>query len=515
MTNLRTCLEEFLSYMNWDKNDIMESHLSMTFSKKCDDQVEISKLIGYNYKDIFDFFGDSFQVILSNNKSIQNPEIIKKNFDIENLHEYLEDTFKVYGYVDVELNIDKQKNSIWLHELKDVLEDYNFFHFMYTKNLVKWLEGHSFKELEGNITSLDKQTIFLVNDSDISLYNEKILISGNSININLINKFSDKFNLLEDKKIENWRYEQVNWIDGVKYLNPNWFYFDFTDIEIDESLKNYFLKTTVNLIIPSISNYVIAEGKQLFCTINGSKKLNIKIVDKNIYNQRQVYYLHEAFKWVYSGENTDKMSILRKLITMFLCEDCGNDYYSLLLTKSNDIYNTAIKNFDIYLQENVEQYFTERHRIKEMISNKSFELIKEINSIISTMNSNLLSIAGIILAAAVGYSNSLNLNIIKLAIIVYIIYILCVGTLNLYFHYTRYNVIKKDYDEHIKTFRKILIPRDIPDYKGGIMQKSVMNFWIYWSVYLISILSLSFCGIYILFNIEKIAEAIKMIPTQK
>lgn len=215
-------------------------------------------------------------------------------------------------------------------------------------------------------------------------------------------------------------------------------------------IKNYFLKSTTNLIIPYISSYVVEENKSIVCTINGHKKIDIVISQSETYNQKDVDYLYKIFNWAYSGENTDKISILRNLITIFLCEDCGSDYYSLILMKSKEIYSTAIKNFDIYFKENVEQYFNARQKMMELIDNKSNEISEQISHTINSMNKTLIAFLGTIFTSIISFIQNANGNLIQFLLISFISYQIIYGCYYLSFSKIKIKSIEDSYKKDIK-----------------------------------------------------------------
>jgi len=155
---------------------------------------------------------------------------------------------------------------------------------------------------------------------------------------------------------------------------------------------------------------------------------------------------------VYSEKSPDRISILRNLTSIFLCEECNASYYELLLIKSKSIYKSVLENFELYFKENVKQYFTERSKVKETITNRYKDIANEINSIIDTMNKNLITTIGLVLGAIVGYIAKPNIIIIKVAAVCYIAFLIISGTY--FFTYYRYRLyfIVNDFKDSLESF---------------------------------------------------------------
>ncbi|WP_312907191.1 hypothetical protein [Tissierella praeacuta] len=498
--------------MNWDRKDLKENSDFVIYSKKIYSKEEVDKLISYDFEKVFDSLHDTFEIIFSNSKVLQNPEAIERGFIKEDLLEYIEEALGFYCYVDIELNINKMKYYLHYSEFRCFLDEFNFFPFIYSENFINWIEQFDFKELEEKVFTVNKQVIFLVNDCNETFYNENVLVAGKNINESIIQRFKEDFNLQKNKEIISWRYEQINWVDGTKWINPDFFYFDFAELDVHELVKNYFLKNTVNLLVPYISNYVIYENKNILSIINGHKKIVIKNKELIHYNQEQVKYLFQAYRWAYAGENSDKLSILRKLVTVTLCEDCGEDYYILLLGKAKDIYYTAIKNFDIYLEENVEQYFEARQKIMDLIEVKSNEISNHITNTIDSMNKTLFAFLGTIFTAIISFVENNNDVLIKFALVSFIVYVVVYSIY--YLSYSKLKVIqtRKYYDESIVKINDKLLgiyPDESSDrnYFDPIA-KNIEIFNIYWYATIIISIALIFIAYFLLNRIDGIIEVL-------
>lgn len=481
-------LNKFLNHVTWldiDNLNFEENSSSLIYTKKCN-SIEAQNIINYNFENLFSIFKSSFKINLSHINE-PKPFIIEENFNINYANEYIEEIFIAHKTINVELNINKVSliEKIFKIEIHD---KFNIKLFFSDKNFLKFINQLSYKDLENKIFSQLKKTIIVILNKKILMNNDLVLIIGGSANQEIeeyiLNKIDSNIDTNKYKKSIQMRNEQCNWIESTKWLCPEYLYFNSSTegFYFTYEINQYFFKKTVNLILAFISNYTNKEDEIIYSYINGYKKIKIQYVDNVIYENKMVYFLFKQYSWAYNGNNSDKLSMLRNLMTIFLCEECENSYYQVLLCSSEDIYKSVQNNFDIYLKNNVKEYFTETHRVREMISDKLKEVSNETNDLIGNMSKNFLTTIGVILGAAIGYLTKMNIYILKVAAIAYGIFILLNAILTVPYYKKRVNEINDNYLEHIDMFKKIVLPKHMPQI--GI-QKNITNFKIYWISYIV------------------------------
>lgn len=481
-------LNKFLNCINWSNIDDLnfkEDKNSLVYTKKCN-KVEAKNIIDYDFEELFSVFDSSLRIIF-NHIDEPKPFTISSNFNKKCANEYIEEMFIAHEIINVELNINKDslKDKIFDSEFKD---KFNIKLFFTDKTFLKYITPLSYRNLENEIYSQIQKTIIIIFNKRVLLYNNLVLIIGGTtikqLKEYIKTKFNSNLNTDVYEKIIQMRNEQCNWIDCTEWLCPEYLYFDFSvdKFDYDCEFKQYFLSRTVNLIIPFISNYTNQENEQIFSYINGYKKIKIQYSDDiTTYDNKMVYFLFKQYSWAYEGDNSDKLSMLRNLMTIFLCEECENSYYQLLLNSSEEIYKSVKNNFDIYLKNNVKEYFTETHQVREMVSKKLKEISDEINDLIGNMNKNFLATIGVILGVAIGYLTKGNIYILKISAMAYGVFIFLNACLTIPYYKKRVDDIQSDYKEHIEMFSKILLTKHMPKY--GI-DNNVNTFNVYWYIYI-------------------------------
>ncbi|MCR4436824.1 MAG: hypothetical protein QHH06_14480 [Clostridiales bacterium] len=494
-----------LSYFNSSEDT------NVVVFRKQIDKDECMKVAGYDYSDIFNFLDTAFKIVISHQNSVSSIFIKKEGYNKEAIKEDIDDLVFVYDIVDIEVTIDKSKIVEKIKASYSEFRNFNIIIYSTVKRLVDVIKSFSFNEIECSLLKPELKNLFIILNDNIVLENGlTFIIGGKSLNeirewiVSNTSVMVDWRRLLE---IIESRNENCNWIGGTKWLLPEYLFFDFDQDRylFSEDLKNALLKKITDLVIPFFADYSISEHGDTLSTINGYKKIVIKYKSNLDYEFKQVKYLYKIYQWVYSdGSSSDKISILRNLSTIFLCEECNIDHYGLLLKKSYDIYKSVLANFNIYLKENVEQYLNERRKIRDIFSNKAKEISNEINSILETLNKNLLTSVGVVVATMIGYATKASINILKISAVIYIIFLTISGLYYLSYNKLRLNIILKDYNQLIESFKQILIKEDIPD--DTIIRKSKRNFYIYWGVSIFINICMIIAAIAILTNIKLVAD---------
>lgn len=478
-------------------------------------QIDATKIKSNYFDNIFKLFGCSLAIKFQ--KSIDLPQeciYIESSEDIKEHINDLEDMCD--DSIDLIIIINKDKFITELFKETSIQNKFNVLLFYNEAELLNIL-NKSYKEIENKLFDRDKKTVVILMDGTVFIENKYILISGLEKE-GLFEILNQQLNIVinQDKrdKVIEIRNENCHWVNETEWLIPDYLMFDFNNknVIITERLKNILLKKLMNIILPFICNYTNtdADKNKTFSIINGQKKITIMYNSKANFTEN-VLTLYKLYKWAFNDDSSDKLIILRNIISIYLCEQCKTSSYQSLINEAIEIDDSTRSNFEIYLKENVENYFIERNRVGNLVSNKANDITKEIHSIVESMNKNLITSIGIVFVAMIGYSAKANELIVKSAIIFYIIYFSFTGIVSLIYYAGRQKFIKEDYYEHIDNFKKILILRDMPKYEGSTLETVSNSFWNYWILYLITILMLIIGGILILCYFDKAIEIINML----
>lgn len=467
------------------------------------DLVDSLEVLGYYAEETDDIFSISFNYNKKLTSFIEYSYLSKlKNMFSECMNLYISSSINneidIFEFLEDEDELEDELRSIRINSSKfklilnkeafikkkfGTLKNSNLIFFVNESSVLKYLDKDIY-ELENKIFNKDKKNTFVLGNSKTFLKNDYLMISNmQRENFAIeISDFDESPPNINTKKIISIRNELCNWINGTKWLCPDYIYFDFknSNFIFSQKLRNMLLKYCVNISTAFIANYTNVDEQtgMLFSNINGSKKITVEYKNDVEYDIEMVKYIFQQYKWVYESNNSDKIGILRNTISMFLCDECKYSCYELMINKAADIYYSTCKTFDNYLNGKVKEYFEEQHKFREMLSNKCKDITNEIESIIETMNKNFLTSIGVILAGAIGYVAKSNIYILKVSIILYGLFMLANAIFYIPFYKLKVDEIISDYSEHVKTFKKFLGEKGIPDDKRIINIKK--KFQIYW-----------------------------------
>lgn len=401
------------------------------------------KLYSYNLESLYEELGDALSILVHEDES----RWCYCKESIEYLQDFLKDRMYVCGKYNVEIYINKNRLID-----KFINHDHVVF-FMEVNNFYNWIKKKDILELEKDVFVFSINTIIIYND-DIHFDNGYIRILNYSFYKEDIN--FDKSKILKNIKFRN---EHCNWQDSTRWLTPDFIYFDCDDKKYID-LQNYFYECTIKLLIPFIASATYNDGNNIAIVINGHKKIKFFLNRDIKFTSDSVKYLFDTYKWIYDDNyNSDKMYILRNLITVYLCDECSKDYLSMIIDHARDIYDTTIKNFDIYLKENVEKYFVERNNLKKLIHDTSNQISDEISSITNNITKSFLSAIGIVLISFITYINKGSKNIFLGAIVLYIVFIVANLIFSIIYYPHKIKIIKTYYSQQDEALKKYIVKK--------------------------------------------------------
>jgi len=504
----------FFQHMQWSDIVLKENINTISYLRECD-KSEGLNFIKFDFSDLINYFGEALLIKVSYKEGLNSCSIKLGAYDKHCVEEDVKDMLDIKGQIIIEMSIKKDKFVQKYLNVDSIISRYNLVTFSRSQAFVENLSEMNFVQLEIDIFKEGRKTIFIIFEEEVLLDNGFTLVIGGKsateINNYIINKFYYSFDRDKFDKIIELRKELCHWIDGTHWLSPEHIFFDFDKqlSQYSSEIKDFLLRRTTDLIIPFLSNFTETHKEITFSNIKGYKKLDISYKFEKKYINEQVKYLFKIYEWVYSDKNADRISIVRNITTIFLCEDCNCSYYELFLRNARRIYKSVLDNFDIYLKDNVKQYFAERSKIRDLITSKCKEMSNEINSVIDTMNKSLITSAGIILAAIVGYVSKSNVIILKVSALVYMGFLIINAVYYLTYYRKRVGFIKYDFIERVAMFKNVLCEEEIPGYESTVVNQSEASFWKYWWSSLILNVIFLLATILAFFNIQWIANILK------
>lgn len=404
------------------------------------------------------------------------------------------------------------------------LDKKNFFNPLPNKNITWFLKLNSLEtsfasplkdntEFLSKIFLIEKENIIITLNEDIYLKNDFTLISSLSklnSSLRFINNTTNNTINSLDKKIE-LRKNCCSIEFSINHIVPDFFIFNYNSSNFicPQHLKILLNNLFILFLILYISNYSSIQGNTIYSKISTNKSIqlvinldNLNIAYSNYEDLIQLYYLS------YNSLNIQNIYLIRNMLTIYLCEDCNGNAFLLLFQKSNLILDSAKQNLHVMTIGNVEKYFTVRYSIYDFLD-KSCEYIQsKISELTEKINKTFLSSIATFVGISFVYLKDRNLNILRLSILVYTIYILFDGILTLYSQYKQYKTFNKRYNNKLNYFKPILGNTDYNNItENNAVTKNLNDRFIqYWIIAIIFYSISFFVGLFSFFTTTSILD---------
>lgn len=352
-------------------------------------------------------------------------------------------------------------------------------------------------------------------------YNSNILFTN--VKRDFKNDLEEFFNKItefdEYKKSLNSINKFCNSQNKIIELIPENLYFKYNENEfnISDTLKEFFKKNLIRLVMEAISNYNEVIDSKIQYTILGPKTLKFTNSAKlESYKTKYCEELFLLYSWIYENNTMDKIDITRNVINVLItakwAPSCPDKItiLDLILKNSKWLKKSCEDNYKNIIENKVKDYFLEKKNIMESLkknladfNNNISDLTKNINTILTT------SIAAIV-AGSLGYVAKKDLLMIKIVAIIYIIYITLNLILNLPIIGIRKKQLMDDFKKNEKKYEEYLEDDDIKYIKKS---KKINNitFNVYIVISILIVVLLDFIVLYSLNNIDSVINIINLI----
>ena len=236
------------------------------------------------------------------------------------------------------------------------------------------------------------------------------------------------------------------------------------------------------LSITYLADRVSPDEDGVICEFRGHKRVRVRIpsMDSKLASNNSICSLLE---WGYDNSSSDKLNIIRQVISLQLGED-ETANFSALVKSAHDILEIAKSNFRLFLRHSVELYFDKRLKVSEHVQRFSNEVGKGIADLTSELVSNVYKTVGIIIGVAVA-------SLVKPEMagpatywssFLYLIYI---GFIVLYLlpsAYLRFRSGALDYHHQVLELRDVLSEGEISKLEGYSFQRASRIFLVYFGL---------------------------------
>jgi hypothetical protein len=200
-------------------------------------------------------------------------------------------------------------------------------------------------------------------------------------------------------------------------------------------------------------------------------------------NKDSALPIFRLFAWAYENASSDKLGIVRNIVSLQLGEN-PEDNYDILRRRSSEILGTAKSNFQLFLRRSVELYFDKRLKISEFLQKFGEEVSESVSSLTSDLIGDLYKTIGVILGVVIAFllDPKQTARVTWLATLLYLIYIIFILAYLLSSAYFRFTNKVHEYKHNVSELRDILSEEEISRVQGSSYQRARFMFLIFFGL---------------------------------
>lgn len=410
---------------------------------------------------------------------------------------------------DYKLYIDKNKLISYFQIKKDNIN----FSIIWSENTLLNSLNSIFENdiIDFPYIKTDAYNVILLFSSNIYIYNEFLIITNiEKININNYS-FHNEISTIPNKRI-SFRRNNCLTEFSIPNLFVDLFIFDYknNNFLVKDEFISVLDSLILKLVLINLCNTSYLSSDYIELKFKGEKIVDISLSRNEIIKCNNTDLFIELYSIAYSSLKIDMLYMVRNTITLYICDDCKIDSFTLLSQNIEEILEACKYNLNISSINNINNYFTNRYTLFDFLDKNILRINEQIDSLISKMNKTFLSTIASLVGVSFVYLKDKNITILNISLIIYSLYLIidCMST----FYYTRfsYKNILTEFEDKKKTFEPILKSFDIfdNDTKNTVLISTKKTFNIYYYVYLVIYISIILLSIFSCFELKLVINFI-------
>lgn len=358
---------------------------------------------------------------------------------------------------------------------------------------------------------IDSYNVIILFSSNIYIHNEFLEITNvQKININSYDLYNE-FASIPNKKI-SFRRNNCLTEFSITNLFVDLFIFNYTNNNF--IISNEFISILdsliLKLILINLCNTSSLNTDYILFKFKGEKIVDISLPRIQIIKCNNINSFIELYSMAYSSLKIDILYMIRNTITLYICDDCKIDTFTLLTQSIDEILDACKYNINISSINNINNYFTNRYTLFDFLDKNILRINEQIDSLISKMNKTFLSTIASLVGVSFVYLKEKNINILNISLIIYSLYLIidCISTF-VYIRFSYKNILI-EFNNKKKTFEPVLKSFDIfdNDKKNKVLISTKRTFNIYYNIYLIIYIIIIGLSIFSCFNLKLVINFI-------
>lgn len=382
-------------------------------------------------------------------------------------------------YMSLNVFLDKEalmQNLGWLPHVRGLL-------YVVADKFLQQVRGADFPALDALLAPNSEDTVVVM------LGNTSGIAEGSNIRICGRDRWTSPDDLcfrvseVDRKKLRDsisFRDEECHWEIDIPSLSPYHLHFESSSLNRTDILDSI-ARVRDRLSVAYLANRVQTHDGTLKCEFRGHKR--VQIITSPLSNHVASVSIFKLFAWAYENSSSDKLGIVRQILSLQLGDDTDGNY-STLKEKSSEILEIAKSNFQLFLRRSVELYFDKRLKVSQFLQKFSEEVGASVSELTSELVSNLYKTVGVILGVVIAalVDPKQTPFIAFLTSLLYLIYIIFILIYLLPSTYWRLQRRVQDYQHSISGLRDVLSKEEISRLQGDSFQQARRMFLFYFGL---------------------------------
>lgn len=268
---------------------------------------------------------------------------------------------------------------------------------------------------------------------------------------------------------------EVSWVHDSSQITPYHFAINFSKIT-PLSICNTFNYLCDCLCISFIANKVAQSSEGIIADFSGYQHVKIQFPQQIKPEAKSEIF--PLFQWAYENSSSDKLEIIRNLISLRLSKN-SLENFEILLNEGRQILESSKGNFRFLIKKSVEQYFDNKLKLSEYLQKNNKTIGENITNIATEMINNVYKTIGIILGVIITSLISPNSipGVVHWTSLLYFCYIVFIMIILLPYTYIKFCNEYEEYNQNIGVMKDILIGNE--NREREIIQKNRIHFLLY------------------------------------
>ncbi|GAA0679126.1 hypothetical protein ACFQDG_00635 [Natronoarchaeum mannanilyticum] len=375
------------------------------------------------------------------------------------------------------------------------------FRFLWS-SLLEEIEAKSISEVKDFVQLRNEKTCFVTVDLPATAFGEYIgFFALRKLDSRDFSDFIERRTHL-DRTLNAIQRECA--IDGFHevYLPPAVFVTDRGDEWLTEVLRQRLAPFQAMFFLLGISNTARRQDGAWRIRINGRKTIDSEVElekerdewELSVSNgpspvnadREQVQEFVSLFNWIYHSRSTDRVTVLRNIVTLYTTNIAG------LLDEIENIHASARTNFNVYIEDSVDEFIDFQQEVSRYVFETQREVSNLRRDLSNAVSKDLFRVFGFILVTGVGVVSQISRvtnarNALGIALIPVGIYMVLslVGVRGLNKQFDSIEASREDYYNLYERFLDKQILDDITDSEADSDLKTQFKrgIWLYYGLF--------------------------------